>query len=255
MSLRFASCLAVLLLAPPFAARAAGQTSGSGEAPRCAFQRKGHPDYILWVCNPDGTAHSRDSVILWTRRTQSGARVMTEVWNGPTKDLLKQAETVIAHHERSHAHCDRYFHLARTQDRGMDWNVGSAGVRTWLASGPPAPLARLCYSTHPAAADFVIVWGDAGARMPNAFTVDVPTTTDGFEEGDGRPREADAGRAAAGTPLSVSVYRVQPGLDGTIVRLGTAVFTSAEVDAGDGPRGPDALLGALRFLATMPPEG
>jgi hypothetical protein len=233
---------------------ARAQSSEPNEDPagtKCAYQRKEHPDYILWVCNPEGTAPSTEGSLLWVRTNAAGAEVLTSVWHGASTELVRRADDIITTHRKSHARCERYVHLARADGRSMTWNVGtSAMISGWEKAS--SSTRRLCYAAEPGSADFVVVWSDGSNRLPNAFTVQVPSTADDRDtktpRGTGKPA-----RAARGNPsnLAISVYRVDPGMNNSILRLGLSVFSAPSTNSTASERA-SAFDNALRFLRTLP---
>lgn len=221
------------------------------KAPRCAFQPRDYPDYILWTCNREGTAHAETGVVLWTRTNGAGAEVLSEVWKGPITELASGAEAIIGAHRKSHARCVHYFHLALTEDRSPVWNRATRGFATWLRSEARQRFPELCYVSQPAAADFIIVWGAPGAAMPLAFTVDIPTSSPPASVQPVAPDPLGPTIAQAGArAVALSVYRVETGLDGSIVRLGLSLFSTtaaAETQIGAEREGLGA---ALQFVAS-----
>jgi hypothetical protein len=236
----------VALGAVPAYGQAGAPVESSERELLCAYQRKSHPAYIMWICNPEGTEASTEGSILWLRRNAGGAKVMTSVWRGPSLDLVHQAEDIITRHERRHARCQGYFHVARARGREISWNVGTpamiADVRAFSGTG------EVCYAPEPGAADYIVFWSENAGGLPEAFTVDIPP---GVEPD---PGSVDAPRAGDGEPAtsSIAVYRVDPGMNHSIVRIGLAVFTPR--DAADGADGAPVATGftqALRFVAAQ----
>jgi hypothetical protein len=241
-SLVWLASVLVALVAVPAYGQAGAQAESSERELLCAYQRKSHPAYIMWICNPEGTEASTEGSILWLRRNVAGAEVMTSVWRGPSLDLVHQAEDIITRHERRHARCQAYFHVARARGREISWNVGTramiADVRAFSGT------AEVCYAPEPAAADYIIFWSENAAGLPEAFTVDIPP---GLQPGPSG--SLDAPRAGDGEPASwrIAVYRVDPGMNDSTVRAGLAVFTPS--DAADGAPGATGFTQALRFVA------
>jgi hypothetical protein len=236
--------------ADPEATDAAAPADPTGA--KCAYQRKEHPDYILWVCNPEGTAPSSEASLLWVRTNAAGAEVLTSVWHGAASELVRRADDIISTHKKSHERCQRYVHLARADGRRMTWNVGTQGMLSGWDRMSASGAGRLCYAAEPGSADFVIVWSDGNRRLPNAFTVQVPSTSDDRDSpvprSTGRPA-----RAARGTPadLAVAVYRVDPGMDNSILRLGLSLFNAPAAAASPTARA-SAFDDALRYVRTLP---
>jgi hypothetical protein len=111
---------------------------------------------------------------------------------------------------------------------------------------------QLCYTAEPAAADYVVVWGVPGAPMPYAFTVDIPMQPGGSGK-DGMAADSDGPADAPASPrdVDVAVYRVEPGMDGSVVRLGLSVFGVASRDVMTQTSPAPAFEAALRYLASQ----
>jgi hypothetical protein len=194
---------------------------------QCAYQRQNHPEYILWICNPEGTAPSVEGSVLWVRRNEAGAEILTSVWHGPSSDLAARAEAIISTHRDSNARCERYVYLAQATESGLHWNTATRSMADYVTGAGPSG-SSVCYAPEPGAADFVIVWGARVDVLPNAFSVQIPVQAG--EEGDlpPEPRNPHPLVVPDADPISIalSVYRVHPGLDNTILRLGPSVFAT-----------------------------
>ncbi len=232
-------------------APSAGATSeAEAKAPKCAFQPRDYPDYILWTCNREGTAYAETGIVLWTRTNGAGAEVMSEVWKGPIERLATGAELIIDAHRRSHSRCVHYFHLATAETRTPEWNRATRGFVNWMRSEALSRFPELCYVSQPAAADYIIVWGTPGASMPSAFTVDIPTSSPPAGAQAVAPDPQGPTLARTGSrAVALSVYRVETGFDGSIVRLGLSLFSTTA--AAETPVGAEreALRSALQFVA------
>lgn len=226
--------------------------AAAAKAPKCAFQPRDYPDYILWTCNREGTAHANTGVVLWTRTNGAGAEVLSEVWKGPLEQLATGSETIINAHRRSHSRCVHYFHLAATENRTPAWNRATRGFVNWMRNEARVRFPELCYVSQPAAADFIIVWGTPGTVMPWAFTVDIPTSSPPASAQPVAPDPQGPTLAQVGSrAVTLSVYRVETGFDGSIVRLGLSLFSTTA--AAETPLGAEreGLRTALQFVAAQ----
>lgn len=220
----------------------------SSDQLQCAFQRKEYPEYILWVCNPEGTAASLEGSVLWLRTNAAGAEVLTSVWHGSSTEMVKRSESIISSHTRENSRCRSYVHLARAQRGDVDWNLGTPSMIGALKAMGRGNPPGVCYTAEPGAADFIAVWSETADALPNAFTVDIPTTAHGADIPGRQPERTP--EPVANT-IIVNVHRVEPGMDNTILRLGLTVFAA-------GPVGRSATESiapverALRFLAQGP---
>jgi hypothetical protein len=222
-------------------------TSGASDDLHCGFTRTDAPGYVIWICNAAGTELSRDGVILWTRTSDAGAEVISPVWTGQVAELPKRVKRIISDHRRNHAGCTRYVHVARATPDGPEWNVAAHSAQPLLKT-LRADHPGLCYTAHPAAADYVLAWGALGA-LPRAFSVQVPRQIL-MAPGENRPTEA---RFVDDHARALAAYRVVAGLDGAVLRLGMAVFESGAADASAGPTGkPVAFAEALESIRTVP---
>jgi hypothetical protein len=219
---------------------------------QCAYQRKNHPDYVLWICDPEGTSHSRHGSVLWLRKNEAGADVLTRVWEGPSTELVDRAEDIISRHRRTTAHCQRYVHVALARQRAVTWNAAGAGMLPSLRSAFDPKRSGVCYTAEPGIADFVLVWSDRADGLPNAFTVQVPERVE--PAGDARRGKTGTRQMPPevhGTAVALGVYRVDPGMDNSILRLGLGVFPPAPTAPGASKTRGSTLAGALEFLATF----
>jgi hypothetical protein len=243
-----AACL--LLAATPVAAQSAKSQDEPGL--QCAFQRKEHPEYVMWICNAEGSAYARDGQVLWMRTTGAGARVTSRVWSGPAKELVSRGEAIIQAHVAAQSRCARYYHVAQAGARAPGWNIAPASMRGWIASQASRRFPHLCYAADPGAADVILVWGGPSDRLPDAFSVDIPWET-GPEASPLRSserRDTVAGAAMDPPSLKLSAYDVRPGMDDSVIRLGLSLYAS-ESGAAPGTRADwsAALEAALRAVA------
>jgi hypothetical protein len=216
---------------------------------QCAFQRKDHPDYILWVCNPEGTATSLEGSVLWLRKNAAGAEVLTSVWHGSSTEMVKRSESIITSHTRENSGCRYYVHLARAQRRRVAWNLGTPSMIGALRMAGRGNQPRGCYTAEPGAADFIVLWGETADALPNAFTVDIPTTAHGA---DLPGRQPDRTPEPVANTVTVNVHRVEPGMDNTVLRLGLTVFAAGPVVAPSAAEPVSPVERALKFLAQGP---
>jgi hypothetical protein len=216
--------------------------------PSCALGRRDHPDYIIWVCDDEGKVYAPTASIFHARTVNGRARVVSRIWSGALADLLRQADVVLEAHDRAHAACTHYFHLARAEGRAADWNTASPAMREWWIHEGSVRFPALCYSPEPAGADFIIAWSDAAA-LPDAFSIEIPLRVAPAPAA--RPLPAPA--ASTRDVSALAVYRVREGFDGAVVRLGPSIFASPAAE-GEPPSGAGRLAAALRFLALLPSE-
>lgn len=220
----------------------------ASEPPSCALGRRDHPDYVIWICDEEGKAYAPVASIFHARTVNGRTRVVSRIWTGALGDLARQADAVLAAHDRAHAACTHYFHLARAEGRATDWNTASPAMRQyWIREGS-IRFPALCYSPEPAGADFIIAWS-AAAALPDAFSLEIPARVTPARAA--RPLPA----SAASTPdaAALAVYRVHEGFDGAVVRLGPSIFASPASDRPP-PSGAGRLAAALRFLSELPRE-
>ena len=261
-ALAFAACLSLTVAAmttaqsnPPGAPPAPRQ---SPDGPRCAYQRQGHPGYIVWICNEAGDTHDRVARILRVRTNAAGVETVTTVWSGRIEEIAKGADAIIAKDEEAHARCSRYFHVAQSGGPGTTWNAATAPMRDWIDTGARREHPQLCYSVEPRAADFVIVWSEQTDGLPFAFT-ELPDSDSPrqppYRRGAAPSGESPATPAVSGAPgsdVTLAVYPVESGRDGAVVRLGRSLYVSDErTNAAPAPHSsrPASLVAALHFLA------
>lgn len=216
--------------------------------PSCALGRRDHPDYIIWICDDEGKAYAPTVSIFHARTVNGRTRVVSRIWSGALADLLRRADVVLEAHDRAHAACTSYFHLARAEGRAADWNTASPAMREWWIHEGSVRFPFLCYSPEPAGADFIIAWS-AAAALPDAFSIEIPLRVTPARAA--RPLPAEA--ASTQEVSALAVYRVREGFDGAVVRLGPSIFASAAAE-GEPPSAAGRLAAALRFLAVLPPE-
>lgn len=217
----------------------------AGEPPSCALGRRDHPDYVIWICDDEGKAYAPIASIFHARTVNGRTRIVSRIWTGALGDLARQADAVLAAHDRAHAACTHYFHLARADGRATDWNTASPAMREyWIREGS-VRFPALCYSPEPAGADFIVAWSTASA-LPHAFSLEIPARVTPARSVQPLPAPAASTDAAA-----LAVYRVHEGFDGAVVRLGPSIFTSPASDR-EPPSGAGRLAAALRFLSDLP---
>jgi hypothetical protein len=244
-------------------ASAAAQSTASGasaaaptsDAPRCAFQRKGHPGYVVWICNESGSGHDGAARILRLRTNAAGVETVIPVWTGPLHDIAKHADAIIVKDEQAHAGCSRYFHLARAGQPETTWNAATEAMRDWIDNAARQQHPQLCYSVDPRAADFVIIWSESAEGLPFAFT-EVPRGRSAPQSTGDRsassPATGDPTPALAGareSEMALAVYPVESGMDGTVVRLGRSLFVADQSATPAASSATAGLAAALRFLA------
>ncbi len=216
-------------------------------APSCALGRRDYPDYVIWICDDEGKAYAATASIFHARTVNGRTRVVSRIWSGALADLLRQADAVLAAHDRAHAACTHYFHLARAEGTAADWNTASAAMREWWVREGSVRFPALCYSPEPAGADFIIAWS-AGAALPDAFSLEIPGRVVPARAAQQLPAPAPAPDVSA-----LAVYRVREGFAGAVVRLGPSIYASPASQT-DAPSGAGRLASALRFLSVLPAE-
>lgn len=219
----------------------------AGQPPSCALGRRDHPDYVIWICDDEGKAYAPIASIFHARTVNGRTRVVSRIWTGALGDLARQADIVLASHERAHAACTHYFHLARADGRATDWNTASPAMREYWVREGSVRFPALCYSPEPAGADFIIAW--SAAALPDAFSLEIPARVTPARAAQPLPALAVAAPGAA----ALAVYRVHEGFDGAVVRLGPSIFASPPSER-EPPSAAGRLAAALRFLSDLPRE-
>jgi hypothetical protein len=241
--------IAAAMSGPTWSVHAQAPADPSADAPpSCALGRRDHPAYIIWVCDDEGKAYAPMASIFHARTVNGRTRVVSRIWIGALADLLRQADAVLEAHDRAHAACTHYFHLARAEGRAADWNTASPAMREWWIHEGSVRFPALCYSPEPAGADFVIAWS-AAAALPDAFSIEIPLRVTPARAAGPLPAAAVSTKDVS----ALAVYRVREGFDGAVVRLGPSIFASPAAE-GESPSGAGRLAAALRFLAVLPPE-
>jgi hypothetical protein len=222
------------------------------ERPRCAYQRAGYPEYVLWICDGEGKAITNRTSILYVRTNRSGAEVVARVWSGPLSELVRRAESIIGSHARAHARCASYFNLARAGRPAPSWNVASRSMRDWWEREGATRFSSVCYAAEPSHADFIVMWTDNDVSLPDAFSVELPAAGSQAEpDGAGAPAMNLPRDAAGCVQSALAVYQVNPGFDGAVLRLGPTVLAFDREPPQPGDDG-DPLVLALEFLSTLP---
>lgn len=242
-------CVLAWFLLWPALGRAQPAEPAPDRSVKCAFQQEDQPSYILWLCNPEGTAPSEEASVLWVRTNAAGAEVMTAVWHGESDELLARSGTIIERHRRAHAGCKHFVHLARARGRQITWNTAPPGAVAALKAAA-APDTAVCYAQEPGSADYVILWATRSAELPNAFTVVIPGSADTSAPSSltpGLPRRAVPGPSR---PV-LAIHRVDPGMDNSILRLGLSVFSIQERQHGSNVQA-SPFAAALSFLGRTP---
>lgn len=226
-------CLVALCSALPHLALA--QEPAAVTAVKCAFQQEEQPRYILWLCNPEGTATSQEGSVLWVRTNAAGAEVMTTVWHGSSEELLSRSTAIIDRHQRAHHGCRHFVHIARANGgRLIAWNTAPRAALSALKA-VAAPATTLCYAQEPGSADYVVLWASDINRLPNAFTVSIPASADSTAPAPLTPGVPKL-EPSSGLRVALGVYRVDPGMDNSILRLGLSVFSASNTGRPGSPR-------------------
>lgn len=120
------------------------------------------PNYLAWSCDAERKLSDQSSVFFY-RTAVTGARLSTVLWRGRSQDLTAVLfASLIEQYENRWGDCAAYFHVAQVTSRdAINWNGMPTDAMKWWDKDGQRKYRRLCYTSDPSFADYILAWAEA----------------------------------------------------------------------------------------------